>query len=218
MKKEDFLNDIRGKIKNRPIKDIAAKLSALNKISFKYSLDQIYKLQDDYFLEKIENRKGDIFKKYNPDLDISNIDKKDLYELISIYSDESILSIALFLKIYSLIEIYLDKECKIYENHFDLDLKLNDLNGKGIFRPKIFIEKVVKFKITETNEQWEFIVSLNKIRNTLIHSDDYDPKLEKIVKKHFKKDEIKFTDISGIVLTVDFLKVIKTKLSEIFSI
>ncbi len=218
MKKENFLNEVIEKTKSKPIKDIAVKLSALNKISFKYSLDQIYKIQDVYFLEKIKYRKVDIFKKYTPDLDISNIDQKDLHELLSIYSDESILAIALFLKIYSIVEIYLDKECKIYEKHFNLDLKLNDLNGKGIFKSKIFIEKVVKFKITETNDQWEFIVLLNKIRNTLIHSDEYDPKLEKIAKKYFKNDEIQFTDVSGIMLTINFLKVIKTRLSEIFSI
>lgn len=197
---------------------ILTQLLVLNKLGFEISLIQTFNILEIYFSEKANNFKKEFSAKYKNIKNFKSVDKPDFRKLIELYSDESILSMALFLKMYSTVEIYLDEYCRIYENHSNFELKINDLKGKGIIRSKTFLEKVAKRRIIKKSSDWEFLICLNKIRNTLIHSNDFEDTLPKTISKFFDSSEIKFDKITGITLRSEFLKKVNKRLLVIFDL
>lgn len=96
---------------------------------------------------------------------------------------------SVLISIYNLMEHQLNNVCHGFEYSSASKIKLNDLNGKGIERARIFLIKIADIDFSSLNTQWEFIKSLNLIRNNIVHSGtilppDKNHKLNKFIDSH----------------------------------
>lgn len=93
---------------------------------------------------------------------------------------------SVLITIYNLTEHQLNNICHYFETKNISKIKLKDINGKGIEKSKTFLTKIVEIDFTSINSQWNFIKSLNLIRNNIVHNgsilpDDSSHKLNRIV-------------------------------------
>jgi hypothetical protein len=103
---------------------------------------------------------------------------------------------SLVLSIYSFIEKQMLFVCHKLEA--DQIIKVKDINGKGVFKYRTYLEKVIGADFSEVQEEWEILMSFNKIRNFLVHDDGFRifPKTNTELKSclsHFAPD-IQLTD------------------------
>ncbi len=91
-------------------------------------------------------------------------------ELLQEYAQlPNILYTSLFLSSYALLEQKMAKLCEEYQTTNKTDIKLKDLNGKGIKKTKLYLRKVAG--IAEKDfKNWEKISIYNKIRNCILHN------------------------------------------------
>jgi hypothetical protein len=78
---------------------------------------------------------------------------------------------SLFAHCYHLLEHRLNHICKFLYKHNKYKLSLDDLKGKGIFRARNYLEKVVGICLPDNSNEWEEIVIYSKIRNIIVHND-----------------------------------------------
>jgi len=103
-------------------------------------------------------------------------DKQELienfgWELSSSQSDfPSLLRSSAIITIFNLCEHYLSKICNHFESSKISKIKLQDINGRGIERSKIYLTKVVEIDFAPLNSQWNFIKKLNLVRNIIVHN------------------------------------------------
>ena len=77
---------------------------------------------------------------------------------------------SVLITIYNLTEHQLNNICHYFETKNISKIKLKDINGKGIEKSKTFLTKIVEIDFTSINSQWNFIKSLNLIRNNIVHN------------------------------------------------
>ena len=99
---------------------------------------------------------------------------------------------SIFIMTFSLFENELNTICKILGRNSNLELQLKDLNGKGIERAKLYLEKVVKINFPANSKSWGEITNFSRIRNFVVHNGgrlkEKGDKNSEIVKKYIKKN------------------------------
>jgi len=80
---------------------------------------------------------------------------------------------SLFLSCYALLEARLDRLCDIAKTKDGHVVALDDIKGRGIRRARIYLEKVCCVPVP--TRQWDNLMLLNAMRNTLIHSEGRIP-------------------------------------------
>jgi len=78
---------------------------------------------------------------------------------------------SLFITLYSPLEHELDGLCNYICEEKSYQIKLNDLNGKGIHRAKKYLKKVAGIEFPDTKPSWNAIVHYSHIRNFIVHND-----------------------------------------------
>lgn len=63
--------------------------------------------------------------------------------------------------------------CRAGQIDQDSNLSVRDMKGTGIDRAKLYLKKVVGLDLHVEDKPWREIKALNKIRNTLVHSDGF---------------------------------------------
>ncbi|MBL7066605.1 MAG: hypothetical protein ISS29_01925 [Candidatus Marinimicrobia bacterium] len=115
---------------------------------------------------------------------------------------------SLFLTSYSIIEKFLYDICNSFATHHSIELKPNDLAGKGIVRSKNYLIKVMKFQFFEGSPNWMITKNGNYIRNLLMHSSgvvDVDENKHKKVKNMIRDNPSLDIIDHHIVLSKDYV-------------
>jgi len=92
----------------------------------------------------------------------NNIDSKEI--LTDLHYDSLIISL------YSFVE----KKMKFLADYLSVqyEIKPSDIGGKGIFKYRIYLEKVCKITFNDIEKEWKTLLGYNQLRNMLIHSDN----------------------------------------------
>ena len=61
--------------------------------------------------------------------------------------------------------------CDLVQLFYHSPLGVKDLRGKGIKQARLYLEKVAKINFEELNAEWAELVTLNRIRNYIVHAD-----------------------------------------------
>lgn len=158
-------------------------------------LEEVHEYYDrvEYFFDNDAEKLEQEFENKAEKINLS--DSNQRHDLIAKYGREIIdsqsafpelLKNSLLITIYSLTEIHLSEICRFFERKNISKIKLKDLNGKGIEKSKKFLTKIAEIDFSSINSQWNFLKSLNLIRNNLVHNGsilpkDADHKLNRIV-------------------------------------
>lgn len=89
------------------------------------------------------------------------------------------------ISLYSFLEFELDKLCILFKNEGNYKIDINDLNGSGIKRAILYLEKVVDLLINQNDRKIGEIKSIQKIRNLIVHNNGY--LMDKNGKKYSKE-------------------------------
>ena len=88
---------------------------------------------------------------------------------------------SMFVSLCAFLEQHLVSLCRHYEK--SQALNLDDVNGKGIHKCRLYLEKVVGVAFPTTSPHWQLILKYNVLRNHLVHAgptirrnDDKTPK------------------------------------------
>lgn len=73
--------------------------------------------------------------------------------------------------VYSFLESSMNGLCKHLCSRHTYPVELNDLRGEGIVRAKDYLEKLAKVDFSSINGEWSHLMTLNKIRNCIVHSE-----------------------------------------------
>ena len=90
--------------------------------------------------------------------------------------------------VYSFLENSLNTLCRHLYKRNGYPIELDDLRGEGIVRAKCYLEKLAGIDFSLMNGQWSIILSFNKVRNCIVHSEGNikasksSEKLENVVK------------------------------------
>jgi hypothetical protein len=104
-------------------------------------------------------------------------EEKELYDF---YSDDfwllsqvfpNKLRLSLFVICYAFLESRLQTLCLNLKVKFGHKIGIEEIKGKGIFRSRIYLEKVIGVNFPEKSSQWQDIMIYNRIRNSIVHSD-----------------------------------------------
>jgi hypothetical protein len=74
------------------------------------------------------------------------------------------------LSIYTVIEKSINRLCRYLCNTHEIEITLEDLNGKGIERAQLYLSKVCGIKLPFKSHEWEEVRKLNQIRNCISHA------------------------------------------------
>ena len=76
--------------------------------------------------------------------------------------------------------------CESLRKEFNKEVKVTDLNGKGLRRSKLYISKEIGIKFPANSEAWQYLLKLSDIRNLIAHRDslikENDPDLIRFIK------------------------------------
>lgn len=127
------------------------------------------------YLEEME----DYMRRESEQIDQSmeeNVNSNDENEILERINDyivfnefEKIFLSSFIISIYSHFENKLNNICMLCERKFDLNISLEDFNGKGFFRAKNYLEKLCKLTMPSL-EILEKIVFLSRVRNYIVHN------------------------------------------------
>lgn len=107
--------------------------------------------------------------------------------------------------IFSFFEYELNRICRILEVKDESNIILKNIYSQGISRAKIFMEKVCHLDLPSEN-LWEELVNINKVRNCLVHSNG----------EVSKKDENLMSDIEKLrLIKIETNRITKIKTIKI---
>lgn len=126
--------------------------------------------------DKFENDKEKVSDAYNAA--IKDLEEDDRNEIIDYFSDDYFIIEDIFIgmyrkstlvSLYSFLENALNTLCiKLYSlKNYPVELK--DIRGEGIVRSKVYLEKLGQIEFTHLNSQWSSLLTLNKLRNCIVH-------------------------------------------------
>jgi hypothetical protein len=78
---------------------------------------------------------------------------------------------ALLQSIWGFFEERLNALCHEIHRDTKFPFKVDELLGAGVVRAVKYIQKVGEIEIKKDSQQWQYIVSINKLRNIITHSD-----------------------------------------------
>ena len=176
---EDWKNDLTNFLKNRRINMKLTKDEIANLSFFTNFFKAKMQLEDlGAFLKKInifieEKCKRDESKNIN-DIDIIAQYKIKEYTVFRTgYEFEfgEILRIAFIVTLVILLEQDIRKYCDEFKEQLHLEIGWKDFRGAALDRFKLFINKLVKLKLSISNTIWKDLHSMVAIRNCLVHAD-----------------------------------------------
>ncbi|MDB5258720.1 MAG: hypothetical protein JWM14_3415 [Chitinophagaceae bacterium] len=136
--------------------------------SFSLYADQVNQFVDSEIAsakDKYESYSKEI--EANPSSDIEGFDHfsnvRAKVGLTDIYYD------SLIMTLYSFIEkkmFFLSKHLGQVE-----EIKVNDIEGNGIFKYQKYLSKVCKIDFLEIDQEWKMFIGFNKLRNQIVHSE-----------------------------------------------
>lgn len=86
--------------------------------------------------------------------------------------------------LYSYLESFLNYLCECLYKLNDYSVKHTDLEGKGITRARLYLDKIVGVDFNKINSEWASIKNLNLIRNSIVHNSGKSDreKIDRIIK------------------------------------
>ena len=72
---------------------------------------------------------------------------------------------------YAYLENSMNKLCSNYQESMALPLAPSEVNGEGIVKFKLYLEKLANIDFGTVNKNWSHLVILNLIRNCIVHAD-----------------------------------------------
>lgn len=75
-----------------------------------------------------------------------------------------------FVAMHSQLEDQLSTLCEFVGKRLNINLNLEDLSHKGIFRAKIYLEKLCGIPFPEETHAWQQVLHYNRVRNVVVHS------------------------------------------------
>lgn len=100
------------------------------------------------------------------------------------------------------------------------DVKYTDMQGKGITRAKLYLEKIIGCNLHTEKKPWSEIETLRKIRNAIVHEDGHandNLKKDGNFKQHAKHDYFKVEHHGNIVIKPEYLDYILPQVREYFN-
>jgi hypothetical protein len=73
--------------------------------------------------------------------------------------------------LYSFLEHELEELCGLFIRDEKLKVSLNDMQGTGIERAILFLEKIVGLQIKKSTANWQEVKNIQKVRNLIVHND-----------------------------------------------
>ncbi|GHU15043.1 hypothetical protein FACS189441_6120 [Betaproteobacteria bacterium] len=125
---------------------------------------------------------------------------------MEIFTKSTIISIFVYF------EFFLDSFCEYMHKYDKKLISPKDIHGSGICRSKTYLNKVLLINTSNLESEWEELVTLQKIRNFLVHSngvvasDDAKTKLQKSIE-----------GVSGVQLEEDHLKISPTYIKKMLA-
>lgn len=161
----------------------------------------------------------------------------DYYMVKNVFSRISLQSYVMIL--YSYIEAGMNRLCNSMRQdkareqkerkEKELELRYDDLQGKGIKRAKLYLEKVIGLDLDvgekgKNKKYWNELLALNKIRNAIVHDDGWatDNILKDVtIKQHTKKGRLEIESrgkesYGRIVIKAEYLDWIISQAREFF--
>ncbi|WP_203246324.1 hypothetical protein [Sporosarcina beigongshangi] len=154
-----------------------------------YKLSTDFQIEDyinyiDLMEESIEKHKSEMLVRFESQVKEYGYDEDTAQEFFEhAYLDDYqsldrtynlILRKSLFITLYSFMETELKRLSTIIENKNLTNIKLNDLNHRGILRYLFYLEKVNNIEINITPEIRSAFKNYNELRNYFVHSNDTD--------------------------------------------
>lgn len=141
-------------------------------LSFYYKSFALYSDQINVFIETEVNAAKERYEEYKKDM-AGNLDDFELFDyesevhatngLVEIYYDSFIMAM------YSFTERKMFFLCNYLSK--GLEVKVEDISGKGIFKYRKYLTKVCGIDFTPIEEEWKRLEDYNKLRNHLVHSE-----------------------------------------------
>ena len=153
---------------------------------------------EDYF-KLVDSSIFSIYKKYNLRLEkkLNSLKEEETQKYYQTHIDEVFkLSevmplyhrISIFLLIYNFFEHNLNMLCIIYKNRTKNDLSFKDLSGKGIFRSKLYLTKIMKVTDTFRKNIWNNFIFYSELRNVIVHNGGFVGEENKDLRKKIEKN------------------------------
>lgn len=102
----------------------------------------------------------------------------------------------------------------------EFKVKYTDMQGKGISRAKLYMEKIIGCNLHSDKKPWSEIETLRKIRNTIVHDDgnaNDSLKNDANFKQHLNDGRLKLENHDKIKIEPTYLDYILIKVREYFS-
>jgi hypothetical protein len=78
---------------------------------------------------------------------------------------------AVILAVYSFLENSMTKLCEKSQKEASISISVSDLKGNGIFQCHDYLTKLIGINFADVNTEWSQLVTLNKLRNCIVHTD-----------------------------------------------
>jgi hypothetical protein len=120
-----------------------------------------------------------------------------------------ILRYSLFVQSYALFEDAVARVAEHYRDELALELSPSELKDKGIIRTKTYLKKVARKPFPDTMPEWQDILILNQIRNSIVHETGYfseEKQLRQDIQSFIQKwaDAVSFDNMSRFDITSQF--------------
>ncbi|MFC6203571.1 hypothetical protein ACFPZK_02440 [Psychrobacter urativorans] len=120
---------------------------------------------------------------------ILNVDFDEFNELYNEYYNIELHHIDIHRKsclvtLYSYLESFLNHLCGCLHKLNSYQVEYTDLEGKGITRARLYLDKIVGVDFNKINSEWASIKNLNLIRNSIVHNSGKSDreKIDRIIK------------------------------------
>lgn len=109
---------------------------------------------------------------------------------------------------YAYLETVMSSICCEVERRLNLLVGVSDLNGDGIQRCKVYLEKLGKFDFDLINPLWSRLTMLNKVRNCIMHANGDAAKVKssgKFIKTIKASEGLSFAERTLIMVSKEFV-------------
>jgi hypothetical protein len=109
---------------------------------------------------------------------------------------------------YSYLESSMNKLCDDFEEKMSISLSASDLNGNGIARCKMYLERLATINFSKINKEWSHLTTLNKLRNCIIHADGDASKIQrsgKFITLIQNSSDLSFIEKNLVMVSSDFV-------------
>lgn len=202
----------------------------------------VHKLMDmeefkHFTLSSIENEKQSITDKFDKDTSILSKEEKeeyfewnseDYFLVEDVFTQISVRSFVVILFAY--IEDGMNVLCNAEyadkvrsqkkEDLEQLKVKYTDMQGQGIKRAKLYLEKIIGRNLNSDKQPWSEIETLRKIRNIIVHCDGYTSdslKKDGNFTRHLNAKMLKLNDRNKLIIESGYLDYILTNTRKFFN-